>query len=363
MKILITGGAGFVGSYLATCLQQDYPEAKIFAFDNLHRRGSEINLSLLKEKKITFLHGDIRIKEDLLDLEEGPFDLLIEASAEPSVLAGVQGSPHYCLQTNLMGTINCLELMRKHQGRVIFLSTSRVYSINSLREIPLKETKTRLTFNDEKATSLMGIGREGITEKFSVEDHRSLYGTSKFCSEKIIEEYVHQYNLKAIINRLGVIAGPGQWGKSDQGVFTFWMVRHFFGGNLSYNGFGGKGLQVRDLLHPKDLYELIKLQIDHLFSLNDNSSHVGLYNAGGGESCSTSLLELTGICQEITQKKLSITSKPETNIVDIPYYITDNTKVKNAYPSWKVRYDVPELMKEIHHWISSNSEKVRPIFY
>src|SRR5512136_1292110 len=125
MRILITGGAGFIGSRLALFFQGEL-KSKVHVLDNLRRRGSEINLISLKERGIHFTHGDIRQREDLMDLP-GNFDLLIEASAEPSVLAGQDGSPSYVIGTNLLGTVNCLEFARHRTGAFLFLSTSRVY--------------------------------------------------------------------------------------------------------------------------------------------------------------------------------------------------------------------------------------------
>src|SRR4051794_17440366 len=104
MKILITGGAGFVGSNLAASFRRDYPAASIVTFDNLRRRGSELNVARFKTLGIDYVHGDIRNMSDLEDLS-GNFDVFVEASAEPSVLAGLNGSPNYVLQTNLTGTL------------------------------------------------------------------------------------------------------------------------------------------------------------------------------------------------------------------------------------------------------------------
>ncbi|MDX2189286.1 MAG: NAD-dependent epimerase/dehydratase family protein, partial [Bacteroidota bacterium] len=125
--ILITGGAGFVGSYLAIKFKAYYPQVDVICLDNLKRRGSELNLPRLKSAGIQFVHGDIRNKEDFEGLP--PIDLILEASAEPSVLAGIQSTPDYLLNTNLNGTINCLNFAVRHQAKFIFLSTSRVYPI------------------------------------------------------------------------------------------------------------------------------------------------------------------------------------------------------------------------------------------
>src|SRR5438128_1089745 len=138
--ILITGGAGFVGSNLALKLKLDYPGAKITVLDNLKRRGSELSLKRLKDADITFVHGDIRNKEDLV-FEK--VDLLLECSAEPSVLAGINSAPDYLMNTNLVGTLNCLEIARAHNAACLFLSTSRVYPISYINELAFKETASR----------------------------------------------------------------------------------------------------------------------------------------------------------------------------------------------------------------------------
>lgn len=231
MKILITGGAGFVGANFAVSFKKEDPAMTVVAVDNLKRRGSEFNLALFKQVGVEFIHADIRHDSDLEDIP-GNFDIFIEASAEPSVLAGVNGSPHYLLQTNLGGTLNCLEFARKRAKIFVFLSTSRVYSLAPLKEIKLLETPSR--FAAAAVQSHPGISQSGISESFPTHLPRSLYGATKLASELIVQEYVHNYGLQAVINRCGVIAGPGQFGKVDQGVFTLWVAHHFFKQPLQY---------------------------------------------------------------------------------------------------------------------------------
>src|SRR5262245_18310297 len=134
-RILITGGAGFVGSNLALSFKRDRPSATVIAFDNLKRRGSEFALSRLRHGGVEFMYGDVRSGEDLASV--GSADIIIEASAEPSVHAGYAGDPNYLVHTNLFGAVNCLEYARLHRSDFVFLSTSRVYSIDALRKLPL----------------------------------------------------------------------------------------------------------------------------------------------------------------------------------------------------------------------------------
>src|SRR3972149_3096181 len=130
MKILVTGGAGFVGSSLAIEFRRNRKDIEVVAFDNLKRRGSELNIPRLKENRVEFIHGDIRNIEDFEAI--GKADLIIECPAEPSVMAGFNSSPEYLINTNLLGTVNCLEYARKCDAEVVFLSTSRVYPVRTI---------------------------------------------------------------------------------------------------------------------------------------------------------------------------------------------------------------------------------------
>ncbi|CAM6002073.1 unnamed protein product [Sphagnum balticum] len=313
MRVLITGGAGFTGSALALYFKNRYTESQIIAFDNLKRRGSELNLPKLRQSGIEFIHGDVRNEEDW-NAFTGEFDLLIECSAEPSVQAGVATSPRYLLNTNLCATIHALEFSKNRVGFFCFLSTSRVYSMAPLREIPLLEKETRLDCGANH--SIVGLTDNGISEQFPVHLPRSFYGTSKLASEYLIQEYADNSGLKAVINRCGVIAGPGQMGKVDQGVFTLWVARHFFGLPLNYIGYGGSGKQVRDLLHIDDVCALIEKQFKQ-----GPVSPASVYNVGGGRKGSTSLLEFTRLCQAQTGRSVPINGVAETSSVDVPWIL------------------------------------------
>lgn len=283
-RILVTGGAGFVGSNLALMFKSDHPEADVVALDNLRRRGSELTLPRLRQGDVRFIHGDIRNPEDLLPI--GAFDLLIDCSAEPSVHSGYGESPAYVINTNLTGTINCLESARLHRADVVFLSSSRVYPIAPLRALPLEQRANRLTIAAD--SSGPGWSKDGITTEFPLAGSRSIYGATKLASELIIEEYAAMYGLRAVINRCGVLTGPWQMGRVDQGFVVLWAARHLYGGDLKYMGFGGNGIQVRDILHIADLYELMRIQIGQF----DDCGH-RTYNVGGGSRVSVSLAELT----------------------------------------------------------------------
>src|SRR4051794_5394620 len=224
-RILVTGGAGFVGSHAAMQLAARHPQAEVVAFDNLARRGSELNLPRLRDAGVRFVHGDVRSAADLLALD--PIEKLVECSAEPSVMAGVTSSPDYLIQTNLLGAYHCLELARRDGAQVVFLSTSRVYPVEGLLGLRYEETATRFELSAQQ--DVHGVSDRGITEDFPLTGARTLYGTTKLAAEHLVEEYRAAYGLKATVVRFGVIAGPWQMGKVDQGVFTYWMLAHVLG--------------------------------------------------------------------------------------------------------------------------------------
>jgi CDP-paratose 2-epimerase len=348
-RILVTGGAGFVGGNVAIALAERNPGAEIVAFDNLSRRGSELNLARLREAGVAFLHGDVRDKDDLMNLDR--IDALVECSAEPSVMAGVDGSPDYVVRTNLMGAYHCLELARRDKAQVVFLSTSRVYPVRHLLGIALEETDTR--FEIAPAQELPGVSPEGISEEFPLWGARTMYGATKLSAEHLIEDYVEGYGLRAVINRFGVIAGPWQMGKVDQGVFTYWMLAHYFKRPLGYIGFGGSGKQVRDLVHIDDVVELIAAQ---LAFPDEWSGHIG--NAGGGRPVSLSLQETTDLCAEITGNRIDIARTSDERPGDIPMYISDSSLLFSR-TDWRPTRDARTILTDIFDWIRSHEDAVR----
>jgi len=350
-RLLITGGAGFVGSNLAILFKKAVPGLIVLAFDSLKRRGSELNIPRLRAGGVDFLHGDVRCPEDFETLPA--FDVLIDCSAEPSVQAGVTGSPRYVLNTNLCGTMNCLEAARLRGAAFLLLSTSRVYPIGRLNELPSYEDATR--FRWETYSGVPGFSDHGIAEDFPLDGARSFYGTSKLACEELVREYVYNYGMTALINRCGILAGPWQMGKVDQGVVTLWVARHFFQKPLQYTGFGGRGKQVRDLLHIKDLFDLLLLQMQTLARWDGR-----VYNVGGSQHIAVSLRELTALCESATGRRVPITAVPETSPVDLRIYMTDARKVRQDF-NWSPRCSVEEIVHDICAWITEHASVVEAI--
>ena len=349
--ILITGGAGFVGSSLAIQLKRNYPAYRIIAFDNLKRRGTELNLVRLAKADVEFVHGDVRSAEDFSGLP--PVETIIEASAEPSVLAGINEPPSYVVNTNLLGTINCLNFAVKNKSDFLFLSTSRVYPIEKIEQIRFTETATRFVIKPNQV--LPGVSEKGIGEDFPLEGYRSIYGATKLCSELLIAEYNQFYGLKTIINRCGVLSGAWQMGKADQGVIVLWMARHFWRQKLGYFGYGGVGKQVRDVLHIDDLSRLINYQIHNIDKLNNQT-----FNVGGGTRVSTSLCELTELCHQISGHEIPIEAVAENRQADIRIYITDNSKVSRL-TGWQPEISIDKILEDVYIWLKENEDSLRHI--
>jgi CDP-paratose 2-epimerase len=343
-RVLVSGGAGFIGASLAVGLARVHPDWDVLAFDNLRRRGSELNLPRLREAGVSFHHGDVRELDDLLAL--GEVDALVECSAEPSVLAGVDGSPGYVVHTNLMGAYNCLELARRSGAQFVFLSSSRVYPVAALERLAYREAGTRLELEDEQP--LPGASARGIAESFPMQGARTLYGATKLSAELLTGEYAASYGLNTVINRCGVVAGPWQMGKVDQGVFTYWMLAHHFQRPLAYIGFGGAGKQVRDLLHIEDLLDLVDEQ------LGDPARWAGVtVNVGGGRDCSLSLYETTELCRQITGRTVEVSGSAEDRPGDIPIYVSDCSRL-HELTGWRARRGPAEILADIHAWIAEH---------
>jgi CDP-paratose 2-epimerase len=347
-RLLITGGAGFVGSNLAVSLAARHPGWEIVAFDNLYRKGSELNLPRLEAAGVEFVRGDVREPADLQALPGA--DALIECSAEPSVMSGVDGDTGYLVHTNLTGAYNCLELARRDGAFVVFLSTSRVYPVAPQVGLNLEEGPTRLEIAAEQEVA--GVSPAGISEAFPMDGARTLYGATKLAAELLIEEYRAGLGVPAVIDRCGVIAGPWQMGKVDQGVFTHWMLSHHFGLPLRYIGFGGEGKQVRDLLHVEDLVDLVERQL-----LDPGAWDGRTVNVGGGRECSLSLAETTEICRRLTGNEVPIEPLAETRPGDVPIYLSDCARLFGL-DEWRPQRGAERVLADIFDWIAADEERI-----
>jgi len=347
-RILVTGGAGFVGANLCLAIAARSPGTEVVALDSLKRRGSELNLARLREAGVRFVHGDVRERGDLLGLE--PVEAIVECSAEPSVLAGMGSGADFVVQTNLLGAHNCLELARRDGAQFVFVSTSRVYPVAALSQLRLTEGETRFELDAEQPQA--GASEHGIAEDFPLAGARTLYGATKLAAELLVTEYADAFGVRGVIDRCGVIAGPWQMGKVDQGVFTHWLLAHRLKRPLTYIGYGGTGKQVRDLLHVDDACDLI------LEQLGDPGAWDGAtVNVGGGVAGSLSLRETTELCRELTGNELAIAPVAEARPGDVPHYASD-CRALFARTAWRPARSPRTILEDTLAWIEANEQAV-----
>jgi CDP-paratose 2-epimerase len=356
MKILITGICGFAGSRIALHLAGSLSGAEIFGIDNLARRGAAANQSQLRARGIPVVHGDIRLASDVTALAAA--DWVIDCAANPSVLAGISAQsgadPRQLLEHNLIGTLNLLEYCRTHHAGFVMLSSSRVYSIDQLNRIPLTETATRFVLADP-LPGMPGLSADGISTDFSTEAPLSLYGATKRASEIMALEYGAAFDIPVWIDRCGVIAGPGQMGKPDQGIFSFWAYSYLLHRPLSFIGFNGTGRQVRDCITPQDVADLILLQLK-----GPSTAAPKIINIGGGNGSALSLFELNELCRSFFGYTVPVTASPAPRPYDIPWYISDNREAERVW-KWRPQRTAEDIVLEICRWSKDNESWIAEI--
>jgi CDP-paratose 2-epimerase len=350
MKILITGICGFVGSSLAAALRERLTDVEICGIDNLLRPGSETNRRIMAEQGVTFIHGDVRMRSDVESLP--PCDWVIDAAANPSVLAGVDGrsSSRQLSEHNLGGTLNLLEYCRERKAGLILLSTSRVYSVRELAALPMKAKGNAFQLDTSQKLP-QTVSPAGIAESFSVQAPISLYGATKLASEIMALEYGMTYGFPVWINRCGVLAGAGQFGTAEQGIFSYWLHAHAARLPLRYIGFGGEGFQARDAFHPEDLADLLVIE------LRKEPPADPVFNAGGGAANTMSLAQLTEWCNERFGRH-----DPQPDLrprpFDIPWIVMDSTRVGKEL-GWQPRRTISSILDEIAAHVKTHPNWLR----
>jgi CDP-paratose 2-epimerase len=338
MKILITGICGFTGSTVATALRDLDSTIKLFGLDNFIRPGSEVNRVALRNHGIAVHHADLRHASDM-DALAGS-DWVIDAAANPSVLAGVSGvtSSRQLVEHNLVGTINLLEYCKRHRAGLILISTSRVYSIRQLSRLKVQESGEayRPVAEQEFPT---GVTTKGVSESYSTIPPVSLYGSTKMAAELLALEYGADFDFPVWVDRCGVLAGAGQFGRHDQGIFSYWINAWVRNRPLKYIGFNGKGYQVRDCLHPRDLVSILRRQMDAPSDKNRTC------NLGGGVANSMSLAQLSTWCTKCFGPR-EIAADANPRLFDIPWMVLDTTRAKKEW-HWQVGTPLERVLEEI----------------
>ncbi len=339
MKILISGICGFVGSALARFFVQECEGIEVVGFDNFIRAGSELNRRDLQALGVKVSHADLRAQSDIEALPA--VDWVIDAAANASVLAGVDGntSSRQIIEHNLLGTVQMLEYVKARRAGFILLSTSRVYSIPPLAALPMRVKDDAFTL-DTGSTLPPGVTAAGVNEDFSTAPPVSLYGTTKLCSEQLALEYGDAFDLPVWINRCGVLAGAGQFGRADQGIFSFWIHSWMRRRPLKYTGFGGTGHQVRDCLHPRDLARLVLKQIRQPRRTSRRVQHVA-----GGMAQAMSLKQLSAWCEQRFGAHV-VTADPGERAFDIPWMVMDSSRAGQQW-DWLPKISLGEILDEI----------------
>jgi CDP-paratose 2-epimerase len=346
MKILITGICGFAGSQIARGLVEAESGLQIAGIDNFLRPGSEQNRAKLASVGIKVHHGDLRIAYDLDAI--GAAECVIDAAANPSVLAGLDGggASGQLMNHNLFGTVNVLEFCKRHKAALILLSTSRVYSIRPLAALKMEVHEE--AFRPSAGEPLpCGLSANGVSEEFSTEPPISLYGSTKLCSEVLALEYAQAFDFPVWINRLGVLAGAGQFGRADQGIFSFWVHSCAERRPLKYIGFGGHGYQVRDCLHPRDLVAVLRHQLKNRPKRGEE-----ITNLSGGLPNSLSLRQLHRWCEDRFGSR-PVASDGGSRPYDVPWLVLDSSQARARF-GWQPATAWAAILEEIARHAEEN---------
>jgi CDP-paratose 2-epimerase len=223
---------------------------------------------------------------------------------------------------------------------LILLSTSRVYSIPALAGLPVRPDGARFELDADAGSIPSGASPRGVSEDFSTAAPVSLYGSTKLASECLALEYAASFSLPVWVDRCGVLAGAGQFGTADQGVYSYWIHAWRAETTLRYIGFGGQGWQVRDVLHPEDLSALVWRQMT-----SPKADGPRTCNVGGGRSSSASLAELSAWCAARFGPR-HIASELETRPLDAPWIVMDCARAASVW-GWAPSRSLESILEEI----------------
>lgn len=336
MKILITGGAGFIGTNLAEHFSRDY-EVEIldnFSRETARKNGKYIEREL-PEARIT--SGDIRDYESVKSAVAGK-DIIIHAAAQVAVTTSME-NPFLDKQINIDGTLNLLEAARKREKKpaVIYFSTNKVYGDN-VNEVSIEELRTRYDF----AGDLKG---KGIPESFSTDaNEHTPYGVSKYAAELYVRDYSKNFGVPSVVNRCSCMYGENQYGNEDQGWVAHFVISALKGKSLTIYG---DGKQVRDVLYAKDVARLVEREIENIGNVSGE-----VFNIGGGPKNTISILELLerlGKNQQLPDMEYS-----DWRPADQKVYYSDISKAEKIL-GWKPQVSAEEGIGKLYKWAKENA--------
>jgi CDP-paratose 2-epimerase len=340
MRILVTGGAGFIGSHVAEYYARK--AERVIVFDNLSRAtilgkfiGDPLyNFYYLKNNyaNIELVKGDVCNFDEIKKMSSG-VDVIVHAAAQVAMTTSLS-NPRIDFKINVLGTINVLEAARLNDATVIFCSTNKVYGEN-VNKVPVYERKNRYCFTDARY-------KKGIPESFPIDlCGHSPYGCSKLAGDLYVQDYAHTYGLKTGVFRMSCIYGERQFGVEDQGWIAWFAIATLTDRVITIYG---DGKQVRDVLYVSDLVDSFD------FFINSSLKH-GVFNIGGGLKNTLSVLELLHLLANLTGKKprFSFTSwRP----ADQKVYVSDISKAKRVL-KWKPKENPRTGIQKLVYWIES----------
>lgn len=337
MKVLITGGAGFIGCNLANRFKQlGY---SVYIFDNLSRSGSEQNLGWLQRKGVNFVKGDVRDYHQLAQflIDNKHIDIVVHLAAQTAVTTSIT-NPREDFEINALGTFNILEAIRNSRCNpiLIFSSTNKVYGI--MDDVEVIETETGYQFKHLT---------NGVAEDTPLDFH-SPYGCSKGTADQYVRDYFRIYGLKTVVLRLSCVYGYRQFGVEDQGWVAWFTIASILGKPIRIYG---DGKQVRDVLFIDDLINLVLLIIDNI-SITKGKA----YNIGGGRNNRLSLLELISLLEQELRIKIKV-SYGEWRLGDQRVFISDNSRVKKDI-GWQPTVSPPEGVGKLIEWVKENKDLI-----
>lgn len=333
MKILITGGLGFIGVNTALALGNEH---EVFIIDNLSRKGNIENHAILKNKiNFTLFNKDIRNYFDLEEIfKKNKFDSIIHLAGQVAVTSSYR-NPREDFEINCLGTFNILECIRKYspESILLFSSTNKVYG----------DFKSEIEEKDTRYVYKGGIN--GVSEDQRLDFH-SPYGCSKGSADQYVRDYHRMYGLKTVVLRQSCIYGPNQFGIEDQGWVSWFSIASLFDKNITVYG---NGKQVRDVLHVKDLIELYMSVINNIETCSGK-----IYNVGGGIDNTLSLLELLDLLKIKLNKNIQY-SFSGWRPGDQKIYISDIENIKKDI-NWQPKINVTEGLNLMFDWIIDNKQ-------
>lgn len=333
MKHLVIGGAGFIGSNLASTLLKSGDSVTIF--DNLSRKGSEKNLEWLRflYPKLEFIEADIIKNQDLLNQAVKSVDRVYHLAAQVAVTSSVT-DPRHDFEVNALGTFNVLEALRLFNPKaiLIFTSTNKVYG--GMEDIALKESKTRYSYRDIS----------GVSEEYPIDFH-SPYGCSKGCGDQYVRDYGRIYGLNTIVFRQSCIYGPRQFGVEDQGWVAWFVIALMTGKPITIYG---DGKQVRDLLYVDDLIRAYQMAANNI-----QKTRGQIFNLGGGPNNSISIyFDFKKILEKLLGKNIHPPFLP-ARPGDQKIFVTDISKAKK-YFNWEPKINIENGLENLYLWVKDN---------